>query len=235
VRTLALLLLFTLLISSLGTGADDEHADKVTIPPFPLTAVEEADARSFAQERLTNALLSIARSPEAYHLEGVNLSEPRLGGTFLDVTLRGRSIDDYRDSAEDDPRLFPGVLYYCFPVFVAGRQDAILSIVVVRNRDENRQPFPVFRQEGPEREEQYPQQEFLFFGYYGQEGRTAQAERLRHQYGRRISFVKFLDTGLPEYIMVDDSTGVLCGAMGDTLASVHDEAPRIKRALREPH
>jgi hypothetical protein len=235
-RTLAFLFLFTLLVSSLSAGADDEHADKAAIPPFPLTAVEEADARSFAQERLTSALLLIARSPEAYHLEGVNLSEPRLGGTFLDVTLRGRSIDDYRDSAEDDPRLFPGVLYYCFPVFVAGRQDAILSIVVVRNRDENRQPFPVFRQEGPKREEQYPQPEFLFFGYYlgGQESWTVQAVRLRNQYRRRISFVKFLDTGLPGYIMVDDSTSVLCGAMGDTLASVHDEAPRIKRALRKP-
>jgi len=234
-RTVVLLLLLALVTSSLNASADDQHVGRVAMPPFPLTAAEEANARTLAQRILTDKLLpSATRSPEFYHLEGVELSEPRLGEPFLDVTLRGRSIDDYRDSAEDDPRLFPGVLYYCFPVFVAGRQDAILSIIEVRNQDEDRQPFPLFVEKGPEHEAQYPQQEFLFWGYYlgGQEGRTADAVHLRNQYGGRISFVQFLDTGLPGYIMVDDSTGALWGAMGDTLMSIHEGAPKIKSMLR---
>jgi hypothetical protein len=241
-KTPVLLLLLSLCISSPAASVRADDASKITMPPFSLTEAEETDARIFAERILREQYLPrAARSPESYQVQGIDLSESHLGYPFLDVTLRGRSIDDYRNSTEEDPRLFPGVLYYCFPVFVAGRKDAVVSIILVRNQDENRHPFPVYVEEGPAREQQYPPEEFILFGYYfgGQESRAADAVRLRAQYGRRISFVSFLDTGLRSYIMVDDSTGVLCGVMGDTHGvmgdtptSIHERAAEIKRMLQ---
>lgn len=190
------------------------------ILPYPLTEAEKASARACAQKYLTETLIpSMAQSPDFYDVEEIDIKDPRLDEPFLDVMLRGRSFDDFLDSDEEDPRLFASVLRYGFPVFVSGRNEPILSILVMRNRDENRNKL--IPEEG----------DVAFCGIYLYPGTTEQAIRLRERFGAEISFVQFLDAVF-ERIMVEDSTGILSGFSADSLVTLSEDARTMKRYLK---
>jgi hypothetical protein len=199
------------------------------MPPYPLTREEAAGARALAEKLLVEKWLpSVTRFPDSYGVKGIPIEQPRLGEPFLDVTLRGRSLNDYLTSAEADPRSFASIVKYAFPIYVSSREEPLMSMIVMRNRDENGNKF------NPE------DGACSFFGYYfcGPGSITNAALSLRSRFGGRVSFVAFLDTEIERRVMIDDSVGVRSGVLTrsgtvDSLTTLVEDARRIKRYLRQ--
>lgn len=200
---------------------------KATVRPTRLvTEAEQRSARAVALKALDEQFLPAAtRDPDFYHVKGIELKESRLGEPFLDIILSPTSLDDYANSSEDDPRIFATVLKYCYPVYVTGRSDPIIFMVICRNY--NRDRDTVFTDGG----------ELDLCGYIPRgDGTAVSAGALRELYGGRVSFVQFNDTSIQRRVIVDGRTGSLSGRVGilsgeqtDSLTTMQSDARRIKR------
>ena len=189
-------------------------------PAQLLTQAEQERARSFANQKLRENFLPLAmKDPKVFRTEGIALIDPHLGEPFLDISLRDRSLLDYVNSGDDDPRGFGSLCRYCFPVYVAAHPDPIITIVVGRNYDRDRDT--VFTDEG----------EFYFFGYYFVPGITQNAIDVQKLQRGRVSFVEFIDTSIPRRVIIDGVNGILSGAETDSLVTLQDDARRIKAYL----
>jgi hypothetical protein len=196
-----------------GTVAAYSHSS------YCIAESTNASVRLTAEEELRERW-SLLRS-EMFGLEGdVKVDEVRLADPFLDITLRGPALDNYRDSDESDPRTFGSVVLYCFPVFVPNVSDPCGAIVIVRNQDESGKKFSL--EAG----------EFMPWGVFGPGGRTAEAVQMRDRYKSEVSFVSFHDTAIPGRIMLADSDGLRSGTSVDSLRAIADDARRIKRYLK---
>lgn len=146
------------------------------------------------------------------------MTNAHIGEPFLDISLSERGLDEYANNNEDDPRLFANLFKYCFPVYVAGRPDPIIFIVICRNY--NRDRDTVFTDDG----------EFIAGGYYfAGPGITQRAATLQQLYGGRVSFVSFIDAAIPQRVIIDAPNGLRSGVEGDSLTTMQADARKIKR------
>jgi hypothetical protein len=191
--------------------------------PYCIPETTKVLVRALAQETLTERWIpSATMSPDFYQVEeGLDLTGARLVEPFLNITLRGPALDHYLDSNQDDPRPFASAFQYCFPIYLPDFKEPLGAVIIGRNRDESGNKFVA--ESG----------EFTWVGYWpgGTGSRLADAVRLRDRFKGEVSFVQFLDTFIPDRIMLADSLGPRSAYLPDSLKSIADDAREIKRQL----
>jgi hypothetical protein len=218
-----LLLIFVALVAG-ATAAGQKQSNST--PPASSYCIPdsiETTVRLLAEEEMKGRWTRVANKDLAsWGLErNSDIAHARLAEPFLDITLRDSALDHYLDSNDVDPRPFGSVVWYCFPIVVPGIAEPRGSIVIVRNHDENGKKFSA------------DAGAFMFWGLFYPEGRTTEAVHLRTRYRGEISFVSFLDTGLPSRVMVADSLGLWSIGLADSLIPIAEDSREIKTYLAQ--
>jgi hypothetical protein len=184
-----------------------------------------ADASELAREVLNGRWKKEVQSnPAIFRITSdMDLSTVSLQRPFTILFLKGRSLTDYLVSSSNDPREFPVIEQYCFPIELADGRN-VGAILIRRNRDENNAiPTPG---EG----------EFVWFGFYlPRDKAVTDVEALRSEYSdeSEVYLVKYIDGGvLPRYLVHHRDGTLYSGSNRRALRPLVEDAPTVRDSVR---
>ncbi len=162
---------------------------------------------------------AIGANPAFYQLEGVDVSNVNLTEPFTMLELRGVAVDSFAASLNDDPRDFPALEKFCFPISLPDGSDAG-TIIMMRNRDETRNKIL------PDRGE------FVTYGYLARGAAVlSDVSALRKAYPGQtnVYLVSYEDSGTPARYMVETNDGSLVAGANAKLMRPLAEDARVVR------
>lgn len=215
-RDVLLLVLLVLLVSPAGSCQSNKSR---TAP---------SDASELAQKILEGRWKKeVQSSPSTFRISpDMDLSTVSLRQPFTILVLRGETLTEYLASSSNDPREFPVIEKYCFPIGLADGRN-VGAILIRKNRDENN----AIRTPG--------KGEFVWFGFYLPNDRTViDVEELRGERSdeSEVYVVQYIDGGVfPRYLVQKRDGTLYSGSSRQSLRLLVEDAPSVRDSVRAFH